>query len=115
MSSNVQVARDILFAYIMSADFDPANPTSNFDLSYSFQWGDSTRQRCVKDAEQLAEGHWEKYRIKVPDLKNVDQLKTIVQKWFNVGSNIPVKILEDFAEKRCTAKSYFIFLLLFNM
>ena len=114
--NELQVARDILFAYIMlSADFDPANLTDMkylWDLSYSFQWGDSTRQRFVKDAEQLAEGHWEKYRIKVPDSKNVDQLKTIFQKWFKVDSNFPVKILADFAEKRYTAKSYFIFLLL---
>jgi len=61
--NELQVARDILFAYIMlSADFDPANLTDMkylWDLSYSFQWGDSTRQRFVKDAEQLAEGHWE--------------------------------------------------------
>jgi len=102
--SDVQVARDLLVAYIMlSNDFNPANSTDMkylWDIWFSAQWNESTRKRFVKDVTQLAEGKWAAYPIKVPDSKNADALKVIFQEWLKISQNFPTTILEALAESR---------------
>ena len=100
----LQVARDILVAYIiLSADFDPANPTDMkylWDVWFSAQWNESTRQRFVKDVKNLTRGEWNILPIVVPDQESVDQLKIIFQEWVKISQNLPAKILKEFHESR---------------
>ena len=102
--SDVQVARDVLVAYIMlSNDFNLANPTDMkylWDVWFSAQWNESTRKRFVKDVTQLAEGKWEAYPIKVLDSKNAHALKVIFQEWLKISQNFPTTILEALADSR---------------
>ena len=60
--SDVQVARDLLVAYIMlSNDFNPANPTDMkylWDVWFSAQWNESTRKRVAENISKFPNYHF---------------------------------------------------------
>ena len=96
LNNDLQVARDVLVAYIMlSEDFKPTNPTDMkylWNISYSFQWGESTRVRFAKDVEQLSEGNWTACRLVIPDPVDVIHLKKIFSIWSATTCNFPLSV-----------------------
>ena len=84
-------ARNILIVYIMlSDDFDPSNPADIdyiWDVWYSLQWTEDTRQRFIKDVEQMISAQWtECCRIEIPDPQGMEILKNTLNSWREVAS-----------------------------
>jgi len=79
----LQVARDKLVTSIMLlADFDPANPTDMkylWDVWFSAQWNEFTRQRFVKDMKNLTRGEWNILPNVVPDQESVDHFSRVAE------------------------------------
>ena len=97
-------ARNILIIYIMlSDDFDPSNPVDIdyiWDVWYSLQWTEDTRQRFLKHVEQLLSAGWaESGRINIPDSQGVEIFKTALNSWQKMDL-ITIENAKSIVEKR---------------
>ena len=101
--SDIIVARNLLIAHIILDDFNPAvlsNVNYLWELWYSCQWGEITRQRFVKDVKKLLVRKWSHPAIFLPDSKSFDHLKGIIKDWLDIACNMTQSVMDFLLDSR---------------
>jgi hypothetical protein len=111
--SESMIARNILMIHLVFSDgFNPANPTDLqyiWDVWYSLQWNEATKERFIKDVQQVMAGHWAASKIVILNPKDVGQLKKICRFWLDtLSSSMAVEDQVAILENRY--KSYYMYL-----
>ena len=85
-------ARNFLIAHVMLSDsFDPSSPADLqylWDLWYSFQWDDITRQRFLKNIQLLMDNQLTNSSIVAHGKDFDEKWKKILKSWFNTASDM---------------------------
>ena len=85
---DIITARNVLLAHIiLSDDFDPAKPSDLaylWDVWYSLQWLEETKQRFIKDIQNLLSGNLAA-RCKI-DPFGFERLNSILHSWLAMAS-----------------------------
>jgi hypothetical protein len=86
---NLTTARNILITHtILSDNFNPSKDMDYiWDLWYSLQWNNFTRQRFARDVKTLMDIQWEKITHIFLDANDVKELKGILATWLKYAFN----------------------------